>query len=303
MRRAIVPLLLVLSATARAAVPLCVDVRGPAASEGDLRRLVLDEVAHHPSHRVVDAGCTSRLSVELLDVEGARFLTARANDAVPVRYRVSSPEALDEQVREAVTATLGADPVMLAEDPAQLSAVQRAAHSILQRGLMRYRVEIFETLIRSAPDPSFATGAAFGVTRGSENWLVAVRLYAAGSPTAREKEQRHLRLVTGLDAGLTWEASARASTSFYAHSGFGLQVLDFVGLPSEATGGADSLVKVGAVFQGRVGVRFLRHTDADLDLFVGGYVPLFLTNDVDAPLFGEGGRYTPSVQLGLGVGF
>ncbi len=296
-------LLLLFASTARAAIPLCVDVRGPEASAADLSRLVQDEVAHHPSHQLVEQGCASRLAVELLDVEGARFLTARANDAIPVRYRVASPEALGDLVRDAVAATLCADPVMLAEDPTRLSAVQRAAHGILQRGLMRYRVELFELMVRSAPDPSFASGVAFGLTRGSESWLAALRLYVAGSPSAREKDQRHLRLASGLDAGLTWEASARASTSFYAHAGLGLQVLQFVGLPSEATGGADALVKIGAVFQGRVGVRLLRHTDADVDVFLAGYVPLFNTNDVDAPLFGEGGLYTPSVQAGIGIGF
>jgi len=294
---------LCLSSPARAATTLCLDVQAPPGSVEGLRALVADEVAHHPSHQLVEHGCASHLAVELVEIDGARFLTARSNDAVPVRYRVPDAEALDAKVREAVTATLGTDPVMLAEDPTRLSAVQRAAHSILQRGQMRWRVELFEALVRSRPDPCFASGVAFGVTRGSESWLAAMRVYVAGSPTSRQAEQRTLRLAAGLDAGLTWEASARAATSFYAHAGFGLQVLQFVGLPSAETGGADQLVKVGAVFQGRVGVRLLRHTDADLDVFVGGYVPLYNTNDVDAPLFGDGGLYTPSVQVGIGVGF
>lgn len=303
MARALVLLVLLAALPARAATTLCLDVRAPEGALAGLRALLVDEVAHHPSHLLLERGCASHLAVELVEVDGARFLTARANDAVPVRYAVREPEALGEVVREAVAATLGTDPVMLAEDPTRLSAVQRASHSILQRGHTRWRVELFEALIRSRPDPCFASGVAFGVTRGSENWLAAVRLYVAGSPQARQAEQRNLRLASGLDAGLTWEASARAATSFYTHAGFGLQVLQFVGLPSDATGGSDSLVKIGAVFQGRVGLRFLRHTDADLDVFVGGYVPLFNTHDVDAPLLGEGGLYTPSVQVGVGVGF
>jgi len=64
-----------------------------------------------------------------------------------------------------------------------------------------------------------------------------------------------------------------------------------------------SLDQVGAVALGRVGVRFLRTHDFDFDVFAGGYLPLFNTDDPDRPLFGEGGLYTPSVQVGVGVGF
>ena len=50
----------------------------------------------------------------------------------------------------------------------------------------------------------------------------------------------------------------------------------------------------------RVGARFFRASDFDLDVFVAGYLPLFSTNDPDSLLMDA---YTPSAQLGLGVGF
>jgi hypothetical protein len=53
----------------------------------------------------------------------------------------------------------------------------------------------------------------------------------------------------------------------------------------------------------RAGVKFLRTHDYDLDVFVQGYLPLFNTKDADGALFGEKGLYTPSLQMGIGVGF
>jgi len=304
----LVPFLLLVATAAWAQVPLCVQVEASGTDQEGLRALVLDEVAHHPTHRVVglgpDAtGCQARLYVELFTLDDARFLTARAAGAVPLRYAVPDAEALDRRVREAVARVLGTDPVLLAEDVTRLSAFQRAARSILKEGHTRWRVELVEALIRSRPDPSFTTGVGFGVTRGSGHWLAAVRAYVTGNPQGPLAEQRVVRTLSGLDAGLTWEASDRGTWSFYAHAGLGVQLLDVVADPSPVTFGADHLLEVGGVLQSRVGVRFLRHTDADVDLFVAGYVPMYLTNDQDNPVYGEGGLYTPSLQVGLGVGF
>ena len=295
------------AAPAWAQVSLCVHVQAAAEDEAGLRALVLDEVAHHPTHRVVDeAGedpCAAHLIVELFRVEEGRFLTARAAGAVPLRYPVPDAEALDGRVREAVARVLGTDPVLLAEDVTRLSAFQRATRGILQQGHTRWRIELVQALTRSQPNPSFTSGVGFGVSRGSGHWLAGVRAYVTGTPQGPSGEQRVVRTLSGLDAGLTWEASARGTASFYAHAGLGLQFLDVVATPGPTTLGADHLLQVGAVFQSRVGVRFLRHTDADVDLFVAGYVPLYLAHDEDNPVYGEGGLYTPSLQVGLGVGF
>ena len=66
--RAAVALLLLTStaATARAATALCVEVRADS-EQAAMRLLVLDELGHHPSHRVVtiEAECQSHLLVEI----------------------------------------------------------------------------------------------------------------------------------------------------------------------------------------------------------------------------------------------
>jgi len=38
-------------------------------------------------------------------------------------------------------------------------------------------------------------------------------------------------------------------------------------------------------------------------LFAQGYLPVSTATDIDGVLFGESWGYTPSVQVGLGVGF
>ena len=59
-------------------------------------------------------------------------------------------------------------------------------------------------------------------------------------------------------------------------------------------------LKVDAAFSGRIGMRFLRQHNFDFDVFAIGYLPLTNAQDVDSPLPKS---YTPSLQLGLGIGF
>jgi hypothetical protein len=170
-------LLVALAAPAAgAATTLCVEVRSDDAALGaGLRKLVLDEVAHYPSHSVVDrdwsdgrgssapdpAGaaplCASRLAVELFQLAGQRYITARVNREVPVRFGVGK-DNLAERLAAALRLALRNDPVHLATDPRELSAVQRAAHSILRRGHTRVRLELFQAIAGSDRGATFAPG-------------------------------------------------------------------------------------------------------------------------------------------------
>lgn len=287
---------------ARAAVPLCVEVVSDDGQTAALSALVNAELGHHPSHSVVSEGCESQLRVELFTLDGARYLTARVGQQVPVRYRLESAEDADTRIREALSQVLRHDPLFLAADIREMSLVQRATRSILQQGHTYLRLELFQMLGRSDNGPVFLPGFGIALTRGSGHWLASARAYTAISTEGVTGTTKTLRLAAGLDGGLTWEASATAPTTFYAHAGIGLQLLRYTGRGVDQ-GPVGSITKLGAVAESRLGVRFLRHTDTDVDIFLAGYVPMFKTHDVDNPLFGEDGLYTPSLQIGVGVGF
>jgi len=295
----LVPAVLCLAVQARAEVSVCLEVKAGEAEADGLRRLVEEELGHYPSHRLVESDCRSRLLVEVFEAAGVTYLTARIDQEVPVRYTIDEDGDLADRLSEGLSLVLHNDPVYLAEDITHYSAAKRLGHSILAGGHNRYRVEVFEALSRG-PNATFVTGGAFTFTRGSQHWQVMARVYLAGWPGGVNNTDRVLRVLAGVDAGLIYETSALSHTTFYVGGGLGLQFLRFEGRES----GALSVVnQVAFVFQTRMGVRFFRHTDFDCDVFLAGYIPFHKTSDVDGRLFGEDGLYTPSIQLGFGVGF
>jgi hypothetical protein len=293
MRGALVIALVLAAGAARAATPLCLAVSADADLAG-FRALVEEELAHHPSHRLVQAGCASQLVVELFTVAGTRYLTARINQEVPVRFALKGPRDLDEKLSEALRQVLQHDPVYLAEDLSRMNAVWRAGANLVRRGINRYRVELFELIGTSGRNPVFATGGAVTVARGIDHWQVFARLEAAGSPRSFDGDRVLLRVLAGGDLGLLWEASARANTTFYLGPGVGLHYLRFEGNQAPPVG---SLLFSLAV---RAGVRCLRFNGFDLDLFVQAHLPFYPTSDPDSKLVDA---YTPYGMAGLGVGF
>jgi hypothetical protein len=300
----IVLALLVRAPEAYAAVDLCVEVNTSVEDAEGFEKLVISEVALHTSHRIVDHECASTLVVELFDVEGVRYLTARIGLAVPVRYEIESKDDLSHRLREGLSLVLGNDPVFLMEDISHLNAFQRATHSVLEKGQNTFRFELFQTIGRSDLGPAFAPGGAFSATRGADHWVVHARLYFGGWPGDLARENRALRIYAGADAGITFEASALSSATFYVGLGFGLQFLRFEGYVTlEGEEMKDYVNEFGVTASCRIGLRFLRIYDFDFDIFAAGYLPLFSTRQTDAVLFGEKGVYTPTVQAGVGVGF
>jgi hypothetical protein len=292
-----------LPAAAWAQVPLCLEVRAPAADLDGFRTLVRTELDRHPTHAVVEDDCRSLLHVALVETAGVRFLTAQIDQEVPVRFRVKDPADLGDRLTEAIKLALHNDPVYLAEDITHYSEVQRLGHSIGVRGRNTWRFEVFEAMSRGGSNVVFATGGAFAVTRGADHWQVLARLYLAGWPGRPAGMDRVLQVMTGADAGLAYEFLPRASWSPYLGACAGLQYLRYAGRegPTDAT--LSYINQFGVTVGARAGVRFFRFHDFDLDLFAQGYLPLFLTKDQDGALYGEKGLYTPALQMGLGVGF
>jgi hypothetical protein len=284
--------------TARAATPLCLEVRADADAAG-VRKLVEDELMHHPTHRLVAAGCASQLAVELFSVAGTRYLTARVNQEVPVRFAVKGARELEERLADALRQVLGNDPVYLAEDLSRLNAVWRSGTNLLIHGNNRYRLELFELVLGSSGvNAMFASGGAFTVARGLDHVQVFARLELAGAPSTARDGTVSLRIVAGGDLGFLWELSARANATLYFGPGVGLHYARFEGWQNgaEATPANVVLFSVAA----RAGARFLRFYRFDVDVSVQAHFPFYKTHDPDSPLVDS---YTPYAMIGLGVGF
>jgi hypothetical protein len=289
---------------AEASVSLCITTRADAADEPGLNKLVRSEVARHPSHHVVEKDCESHLVVESFATAGSRYLTVQLDGEVPERSTLARPEELADKLSRAVTAVLGNDPVYLAQDPARWNRFERFTHSVLVRGINTYRLEFFETAMRTNQNVAFAPGFALALARGADQWQVQARLHGAMSLSEIQRNELTLRVAAGMDAGVLYEASRRAATSGYVGAGAGLVLLRLEGLTNPEDRGTETAVdKVGATLNLRAGVRFLRLFDFDADVFAQANLPLFMTRETDDPLLGESGAYTPYLQLGVGIGF
>jgi hypothetical protein len=299
----VLPALMLVPAEAPA-VDLCVTTATDRDDAAAFEKLVMSELARHPSHTVVAGGCASHLEVELFELEGVLFLTARIDLEVPVRYGIQDEDDIERRLAEGLALVLGNDPAYLMQDITRYGALQRATHSVLVKGLNVYRLEVFQAIGRSDLAPVFAPGAAFAFTRGSEHWYVLARAYFAGWPGTISHDERALRIHAGLDVGIVYEVGALAPVTFYAGAGLGLQFVRFDGtVDSGDEPLLDHVNRFGVTASARAGLRFLRFCDFDVDVFAEGYLPLFLTKQTDALLFGERGVYTPAIQLGVGVGF
>jgi hypothetical protein len=288
---------------ARAEVSLCLQVKSDADDARGFDKLVRSEIARHPSHRL-RADCESRLSAELFHLGATRYLTVRIDGEIPVRYAIADDAALELRLSDAISRVLRSDPAYLVEDPSRLSGTERLARSVLVRGHNRYRLALFETIVRTDTGSAFAPGFALEFARGADHVQVSARAGLAGSWSGVAGGERALRLLADFDVGFNYELSPRADTSAYAGLAAGLAMLRFEGRvePGDATT-LDRMSAIGGLLEFRVGARFFRLYDFDCDVFAIGALPLFATKDPDAQLFGDSGIYTPFAELGLAVGF
>lgn len=289
---------------AQAAVQLCVETRTESSDGEGWKKLVLSEVGRHPSHQLVEANCQSRLRVELFQTNGTRYLTVQLDGEVPDRTTIANDPEVGPKLAESITQVLRSDPMHLSEDPEKWSAMERASRSVMVRGTNTYRLELFETMARTDNNVAFAPGIGIGFARGADQWQVSARLHLAGDSSGISGTERALRLATGMDLGVIWQASRRAPTSGYLGAGAGLTVLRFAGLldPNDKNSQTD-LKAWRPVVNLRAGIRFLRIYDFDADAFIQGNIPLWATKQVDDDLWGKTGVWTPMLQVGVGVGF
>ncbi len=279
---------------------LCLQVSAPQDQREALLKLVVDELGHHPSHRLVESGCETQLTVELFRLENSWYVTARVNEEVPVRHYFEKMSDLDHDLRDAVSQVLGHDPIYLADDITHYSAVQRAAHSVLKRGANFWRIELFQGLGRGTGSLVLAPGGAVSLNRGADHWQVFARAFVAGWPGRPEGGEMVLSVNTGAEGGLTYEFSEQGWSSFYASVALGLEYRRYRGLLNPADpNSTDYRNDFGPAVSVRAGVRLLRLYSFDCDVFVMGRFPLYPA-DLDTEL----SRFYPvDVQLGLGVGF
>lgn len=289
---------------AEATVELCVDTRTEAADSEGWRKLVLSEVQRHPSHRVADSNCQSRLVVELFSASGARYLTVQLDGEVPDRANITKDSEIAPRLSESIAQVLGNDPMHLSEDPSKWSAMERASRNVMMRGMNTYRLELFEVMARTDHNLTFAPGIGIGFARGAGQWQVSARLHLAGDTSGISGQERALRLSTGMDLGIIWEASRRATTSGYLGAGAGLSVVRFAGLldPNDKNTMTD-VHRWLPVVNLRAGLRFLRIYDFDADAFVQASLPVLPTRQIDDLMWGDDGIWTPMLEVGVGVGF
>ena len=117
-------------------------------------------------------------------------------------------------------------------------------------------------------------------------------LYFGGSLGGTSGASQALRILAGGDLGLTYELFEHALTSPYVSAGFGAQLLHYEGRLQPEDTDLESALAKGGTLSLRLGVRFFRASDFELDIFALGYLPLFKTFDPDPELIDH---YTPSV--------
>ena len=293
---------LVLPSPVCAAIPLCVEVRGPASELPGLRKLVKNELARHPSHATVVTDCRSSLDVELFDVGGARYLDGsdRQRGSCAVRHpRGGGARGPGERCGP------GCSP-------------QRPG---LPRGGRYY----LNSSSAWAAASRSGVGGCF-VLRPSNDYLRRQRrCFSARGWTRDDARFRKLAGVRSALRRSQTPAKRGARTKHAPRSRVrGRPQLRSSGkalpLPTSRLGSGCSISSsrgVGAPPIARPPTRASRvspsrfaqvrassgGTASISTSSVQGYLPVSSATDVDGVLFGQAGAYTPSVQLGLGVGF
>ncbi|MSP73265.1 MAG: hypothetical protein EXR76_14065 [Myxococcales bacterium] len=279
----------------------CVEVLTSRADAAQLERLVRDEVDRHPTHRTStdQAACKSFLRIEFIDVKEGRFITARLNEQVPHRERVSGDD-LPAALSKCLTIALHNDPVLLSGPGAtDMFSVRGAA--LKQRGENLMSGEMTQTAVYVHGEVDFLPGIGLGLRREVNDWHVAVRLHVAIDPNQRGREATHARQLYSGGLEFSHFFDGRATSSMFVSGLVGLEHQRFRGpAPLLGEGVFATAHKTGTAIGGRFGFEVARISDARLSFFSQISLPLFIsTRD-------EGGvvdQWTPTLSLGSGVAF
>ncbi len=289
--------LLPTGAWAQATTATCVDVLTRRTDAEELRRLVVDELDRHPTHRSAEQGCSSHLRVELIEIAEGRFLTGRINDQVPHRERVEGDD-LTGALSALLTVVLHNDPVRL-RGPRREGWLRRGLR-VLKSGRTLWGVEAYQVGAwldgRSASLP----GLALQLRREVTSWHLGARLGYAGR---LGDDPDHLVMNHHVTAHLqlAWFASELADTSFYATGLVGLEHQRFAGpAPHFGVNEHDEFSATGLGAGARVGVEFFRTTTGRLDVFAQLVAPAFVAADEEG---GVVDAWLPTLSVGAGMLF
>lgn len=299
MRSAVALLLAVLptAAWAQATTATCVEVITRRSDAEELRRLVVDELDRHPTHRSAEDGCTSFMRVELIEVAEGRYLTGRINDQVPHRERVEGDDLVGA-LSSLLTVVLHNDPVRL-RGPRNDDWFRRGLR-VLKSGRTLWGFEAYQVGAWLDGGAASLPGVAVQVRREVSNWHLGARMSYAGR---LGDDPDHLVMNHHVTAHmqLAWFASEVADTSFYATGLVGLEHQRFAGpAPGYGAGEHDEVGVTGLGVGGRVGVEFFRTTTGRLDVFAQLIAPAFVAQDEEG---GVVDAWVPTATLGAGLLF
>ncbi len=298
-------LLLALAGAASAQGPTetCVEVATERADARALRRLVVDELDRHPTHRGVEApkdrsACGSYLRVEVIELAEGRWLTGRINDQVPHRERVHDDD-LTGALSRLLTVVLHNDPVRL-RGPRRGDWVRDSLRD-LKRGRTLWGVEAYQVGGWLDGGVAALPGLALNLRREVDAWHLGVRLGYAGRPGAAP-EDLALNHHVAAQLQVIWFADALGDASFYGGALIGAEHQRFSGpAPGYGDGASDTASATGLAVGGRLGVELFRTTTGRFDLFAQVALPAFVANDEDAA--GVVDAWLPTVTVGAGMLF
>lgn len=299
----LLPVLLLLApalARGQSVTETCVEVVTRRTDADELRRLVIDELDRHATHRAAeqggDAGCQSWLRVELIDLPEGRWLTGRINTQVPHRVRIEG-DALADALTELLRVVLHNDPVRL-RGPREQGWFREALHS-LRAGRNLYGAEAYQ--LGGIVDGGLSTipGIAISFRREVDQWHLGARI-SFGWHLGDRGSDLDLTGHAGAQLQLAWFFLESADVSPYVAGLLGLEHQRYHG-PSPLAGGAREAYDATGFGLGlRTGVELFRTTTARLDLFTQAVLPAFVASDDDNAVIDA---WVPTFSLGAGMLF
>jgi len=288
------------ASVAQEKVRTCVHVEAAADREA-LARLVESEVDRHRSHQSAREGCATHLKVELVEIEGTRFLTGRIGGEVPDRVEVRGPgaRALASALEELLRDVLGSDPVAL-RAPGGQSWFGEKALALRDRGRSTFDFAVLETATVVRGQAGFLPAVLLGFTREISDWQVGVE--AMGAQTlASHPGQVGLDTELRLQATVTHFFSEQADVSPFVGFSFGIAHQRFSGPLAEGLGGGDGRYDAtGPGLALRSGVELLRATSLRAFVVADALLPVFVASDAEGEIVSG---WVPAASLGAGVRF
>ena len=280
----------------------CLAVSAPAAEREGFDKLVRSELARHKSHQMVD-GAAERTSASTSSRPpgpgiSPRRWTTRCPRGSPCATRPSSRRTSRRPSGSCSRTTqLPRRGHHAPQRPPALRPIGAAARPVdlplraLRRHLARRARPDHAAGDRLSPRTRLGQLA----DRGPPLRCVLLRPGEHGDAA--------LEVLAGVDGCLVHELYDKEFWTPYGAACAGVQYFQFVGREHTGAPTAARAHDVGIAPALRLGARFFRWHSFGFDLFAEGYLPVSAAQDIDGVLLSSKGLYTPSVQIGLGIGF